>query len=229
VESAHYQENRLHVEAIIFNAGEATAKHFDWHGVGVVWPGEEHAVSYEKERGERHPVVNDSLVLEPGHFVRASFDLPFKGRAFPLPDTEELFDALYMDVHAEYEDSTPYLDSSLQIYVNNKRLTSNVVIENGISYVPLRDFAESIGATVSWDEPTESVIVRKGDTTIRTSVGSTKYMWNEKVVREGEPAKLHNNTTYIVPLRLVAEMLECRILYKQIWEKEVILVIPKGK
>ncbi|MBQ4159383.1 MAG: copper amine oxidase N-terminal domain-containing protein, partial [Clostridia bacterium] len=48
-------------------------------------------------------------------------------------------------------------------YVNNNevRLDSPAFLENDRTYTPVRFIAEALGASVSWDEPTQRVTITK--------------------------------------------------------------------
>ncbi|WP_406796716.1 MULTISPECIES: stalk domain-containing protein [Brevibacillus] len=36
--------------------------------------------------------------------------------------------------------------------VNNKKLNDLILVENDVTYVPLRDLADALGATLQWDD-----------------------------------------------------------------------------
>ena len=46
-------------------------------------------------------------------------------------------------------------------------------IKNGITFVPMKQTLETIGASVTWNAPTKTVIGKKGDTIVSTCPNST--------------------------------------------------------
>ncbi|MGC5323886.1 copper amine oxidase N-terminal domain-containing protein [Brevibacillus sp. SYSU BS000544] len=248
--AANYQGSILHLDTLLVNVGEATATNFKWvdrsgnvylpfkeqmldpsvkkhpnfewtgdYG-SIVWPLEEQMLDFSDKK---HPNINQKLVLAPGQFVRASFEIPNAGPSIPIPESNKLKVILPL----EYDSVAPIQDSNLLLMVNNQRVETHAWIENGTTYVPIRALSDALGASISWDEPTQSITVTKGNSTLRVSVDSNRYSLNERVITSSGKAKLYNNTTFIVPLRIVSEAFNCIVKYKQNWGKEMIVVIPK--
>ncbi|MBO7743364.1 C40 family peptidase [Paenibacillus sp. MWE-103] len=80
------------------------------------------------------------------------------------------------------------------------------VIENGVSYVPVRPIFEAEGAKVSWDEQTRSVTATKADTLITYRLGDSMAYKNGEKQPLATPGKLMNGFS-MVPLRFVSELL----------------------
>ncbi|TDG00865.1 copper amine oxidase N-terminal domain-containing protein [Paenibacillus piri] len=80
------------------------------------------------------------------------------------------------------------------------------VIQNGSTLVPLRGIFESLGATVSWSNATETVSATKGSTEVSLKVGSEVAYVNGKQVKLTAPSTKINGFT-MVPLRFIAEAL----------------------
>lgn len=80
------------------------------------------------------------------------------------------------------------------------------VVRNGSTLVPVRAIMTALGANVSWDSSTRTVIITKGSTTIQLQMGSTTATVNGKVVTMPEPPALTNGRT-LLPIRFVAQML----------------------
>ncbi|MBP1760849.1 MAG: Metallo beta lactamase family protein [Firmicutes bacterium] len=77
-------------------------------------------------------------------------------------------------------------------------------IEDGRTLVPLRAIFEAMGATVSWDQATQTASAVKDGTTVVLRIGSTKPTINGKVKQLDVPAKIVNGRT-LAPLRFVGE------------------------
>ena len=96
--------------------------------------------------------------------------------------------------------------------------TQNPVIKNNTTYVPMKQTAEAFGAVVSWNEPTKTVIARKGSNIISACVNSktlmiTKNGKTQNIVME-TPAYIENGTMF-VPLRPLTQAFHANI----IWDK----------
>lgn len=77
-------------------------------------------------------------------------------------------------------------------------------IEDGRTLVPLRAIFEVMGATVSWDQATQTATAVKSDTTVVLKIGSTTPTINGQVKQLDVPAKIVNGRT-LAPLRFVGE------------------------
>ena len=77
-------------------------------------------------------------------------------------------------------------------------------IINDRTLVPLRGIFETLGATVEWDDATQTVTAYRDDTSISLQIGS-KSLYVNRVLKEIDvPAQLVNDRT-LVPARAVAE------------------------
>ena len=63
--------------------------------------------------------------------------------------------------------------------------------------VPLRQMYEAMGAKVSWDNNTQSIVVTRKNTTVKLKVGSDKAMVNGKEVQLKEKVKVVNGVTVV--------------------------------
>ena len=100
----------------------------------------------------------------------------------------------------------------ITVTVNSSRLLfdTDPVTESDRTLVPLRVIFESLGATVHWDDATQTAIAVKGDTEIRISVDNTEMLKNGEVVVLDVPARLIDNRT-LVPVRAVSEGLNAQV------------------
>ena len=77
-------------------------------------------------------------------------------------------------------------------------------IEDGRTLVPLRAIFEAMGATVSWNQATQTASAVKDGTTVVLKIGSTTPTINKQVKTLDVPAKIVNGRT-LAPLRFVGE------------------------
>ncbi len=98
------------------------------------------------------------------------------------------------------------------VVLNGNKLSFDVspIIENGRTLVPLRTIFEALGATVSWDEDSQTVTAVKGLNTIILQIGSATATKNGQVVNLDIPGKIVNGRT-LVPLRFVSEAMGCKV------------------
>lgn len=99
------------------------------------------------------------------------------------------------------------------IVVNGKELETpyRPIVENGTTYVPVREYVEALGGKVEWDQETQSAIARFGDKVVRYTAGSNIIEVNGEKVEMKAFVRLvrvdpndPNAKTY-VPLRALAE------------------------
>lgn len=72
------------------------------------------------------------------------------------------------------------------------------------TFIPVREYAEALGAEVSWDEQLKRAVVVYQGQTVRYSVGSDLIYIGDREVRVSHPVELVNEKTY-VPLRAISE------------------------
>jgi Copper amine oxidase N-terminal domain len=79
-------------------------------------------------------------------------------------------------------------------------------IDNGRVLVPLRGVFERLGATVDWNEQTQTVFARRGPTSVQLQIGSPQALVNGQPVPIDVPAMVVADRT-MVPLRFVSQTL----------------------
>lgn len=95
--------------------------------------------------------------------------------------------------------------SDMKITLDGSRLSyDQAYLIDNILFVPYRAFAESIGAKVDWDGSSQSVTVRKGDSTIMLKIGSADAAVNGRAAVMAAPAQLIDSSTF-VPVRFLSE------------------------
>lgn len=78
------------------------------------------------------------------------------------------------------------------------------VIINGNTMVPMRVIFEKLGANVEWEQTTQTITAKKGQTTISISIGKYEMRVNGKSIRLDVAPQLIGDSTF-VPVRAVAE------------------------
>ena len=103
-------------------------------------------------------------------------------------------------------------DVQISVTINDKKVSFDQppVEKQGRTLVPLRAIFENLGATVNWNDVTQTVTSCKGDISISLTIGSNKLYVNEKEIVLDVPAQLINNRTF-VPVRAVAEAFKCKV------------------
>ena len=77
-------------------------------------------------------------------------------------------------------------------------------IINDRTMVPLRAIFEALGAEVAWDDATKTVTAKKGDVTIKMTIGADSFAKNDEKIALDSPATIVDSRT-LVPVRAIAE------------------------
>ena len=102
------------------------------------------------------------------------------------------------------------------VYVDGEKLVADVepFIEEDRTMVPMRAIFEAVGASVTWDQDTQTVISIKNDEATQNvvvlQIGNTSAFVNSESVALDVPAKVINDRTF-VPLRFVMESLDANV------------------
>ena len=96
----------------------------------------------------------------------------------------------------------------ITVLVDGKQINFDVnpILDNGRTLVPMRFIFEALGATVGWDDATQTATAVKGDITISITINKPELVKNGNVIVLDVPAKLVNDRT-LVPVRAVSETL----------------------
>lgn len=65
--------------------------------------------------------------------------------------------------------------------------------------VPIRTASEDLGYTITWDGPTQTIILTKGEDTFSATIGSKDYLYNGNVALTAPAPKLVKGSTYVSP------------------------------
>lgn len=120
-------------------------------------------------------------------------------------------------------------EEPITVTINGSRLLfdTDPVTESDRTLVPLRVIFESLGATVRWEDATQTAVAVKGDTEIRISVDNTEMLKNGEVVVLDVPARLIDDRT-LVPVRAVSEGLNAQVDWLEDTHRVVITADDSG-
>ena len=101
---------------------------------------------------------------------------------------------------------------SIAVKVNGKSINFDQapIIDNGRTLVPVRAIFEALGASVEWYSETGTVVSKRGDTTIKMTIGSSTMQKDSKDISLDVPAQIINDRT-LVPVRAIAEAFGCNV------------------
>lgn len=112
-----------------------------------------------------------------------------------------------------YIDVTPnYYTAPILVKYNNEYIGFDQppIIKNDRTLVPLRKIFEQLGATVEWEESTQTVTSVRDNTSVSLMINSDQLYVNDVAVTLDAPAQLVNDRT-MVPARAVAEAFGCTV------------------
>jgi len=95
---------------------------------------------------------------------------------------------------------------------------------NGTSMVPLRDICEALGASVTWDDKTQTATTKKGEKVLSLSLGSVNGILNGKDLKITEAPVSIDGKTH-VPLRIISEAMNSVVT----WENKTRTAVIDGK
>ena len=108
----------------------------------------------------------------------------------------------------------PGSDSSVNVYVNGKRLQVDqpAIVKNGRTLVPLRAIFEALGAQIQWDAQNQMITAERDNTLIQLPLNSTVAVVKGTSVTLDVPAESINYRT-MVPVRFVSEALDAHVAW----------------
>ncbi len=95
------------------------------------------------------------------------------------------------------------------------------VIENGTTLVPIRAVAEALGLEVTWDDATDTVVLKKDNFYVELVIGSTVAKTSAGVKKLAVAPKIINGRT-MVPLRFIAEEMGLIVLWNDEYQRVII-------
>lgn len=100
-----------------------------------------------------------------------------------------------------------YVDSRQVIFPDQ----APYINPDGRTMVPVRFVAQELGAKVDWDNATQTVTIKRGDTVITLQIGESVAQVNGNPVTFDTKAKLTAQGRTMVPLRFVSEALGTKV------------------
>ena len=98
------------------------------------------------------------------------------------------------------------------------------LLQNNRTYVPVRFVAENLGVSVEWNSEEQKVTIRSEEAVIEMTIGKRFYYVNGKRHISDVPPIIVNNRT-MLPIRKVAEALNCKIEWSQEPQKVTITAL----
>jgi lysophospholipase L1-like esterase len=140
--------------------------------------------------------TKDAIAVNPKTYLPNSKDI-HPGLSGYKTIAAEFWKVVYPDVTNNYKNS---------IFVNGiyQTFEQDPVIIKGRTLVHVRGVFDDLGAEVSWDNKTRSVIIKKEKDVIKLMVDSNKVYKNGKLLEIDVSAKIINDRT-MIPLRFISE------------------------
>jgi len=107
----------------------------------------------------------------------------------------------------------------LNIYINGIKMSSpdqKPYLDTDLNrvYVPVRFVTEALGATVDWNDETQTAVIKRGDTIVKIKIGSNSPLVNDSFRILDATAVLMNGRT-MVPLRFISEAFGAKITWDE--------------
>lgn len=100
----------------------------------------------------------------------------------------------------------------ISVYVNDEQVVFDVnpMLINSRTMVPVRAIFEALGATVTWNNDTQTAKGVLGNTTIEITIGAKYLLKNGERIDIDSPAIIISGRT-LVPARAIAESFDCDV------------------
>ncbi len=129
--------------------------------------------------------------------------------------------AMSLNAMAENDVVTVTVDNEAVVFEDQQP-----VIVEGHTLVPVRAVFEKAGATVTWDQPTQTATISNDEYVVTIKYGDSVMYRNGEAIELEQPADVINNRT-MIPVRAIAEAMN----YAVTWDghHSLILVSTTGK
>ena len=101
------------------------------------------------------------------------------------------------------------------------QIDAPAVIKNNRTFVPARFVSEHLGASVEWVDALKKVIIHSEESDIELEIGSREYKYDDRVTW-GDVAPYISNNRTLVPIRIIAEHLNCDVFWND--EKQIVSI-----
>ena len=159
------------------------------------------------------------------HVVPGLYSVGFLQRLFFSTTTDEVLVTGHRGTYIyNYNKYQEFLKTKIAVMLNDKEISFSVMphIVNNYAVVPMRELFEKLGATVSWDEKTQTVTAKHKNGQIKLTVGSdTAIIKNKQIKMPGE-VYIENGKT-MVPITAVSEGLDLNVG----WDEDEKIIIIK--
>jgi hypothetical protein len=160
--------------------------------------------------------VRISKVMINGQLVDMFFAMPEVTHMVTLNPGVNTFNIQAVDINNNYKQTTltaePEKTASVEFTIGEATQYGTPVLTSGTTMIPVR-FAESLGATISWDAPTATVTYTAGGIVIELTVGSTTAVVNGENVQLRVAPYINELNRTMVPLRMISEELGFKVVY----------------
>lgn len=101
----------------------------------------------------------------------------------------------------------------IKIIVNGEKIAMDAkpFIRNGRTFVPIRFVSEALDGEVDWDSVTKKIVIKKAGKEINIWIGLIKSVIGSIVKNDMDEAPILKDGRTFVPLRFVAENLDCTV------------------
>lgn len=102
----------------------------------------------------------------------------------------------------------------ISVFVNDEKVDFDVnpMLINNRTMVPVRAIFEALGATVTWDNNTQTAKGVLGDVIVEITIGSANLLKNGVAIELDSPAVIVSGRT-LVPVRAIAESYDCDVTW----------------
>lgn len=103
-------------------------------------------------------------------------------------------------------------NGEIKVYLDSAKIEFDVKpqVINGRTMVPMRKIFEELGATVDWDDSTQTAIGIKDNIVVKFTINDYIMYKNNAAKTLDVPAQLINDRT-LIPLRAVSEAFDCQV------------------
>lgn len=120
--------------------------------------------------------------------------------------------AIRFGAEPDVSSTTAQVEEKITVEINGEKVIfdQEPVLKDGRTLVPLRKIFEALGASVAWDDATQTVTAAKENTLVTLTIGSKILNVNGMQKELDVPAQTLNGRT-MVPVRAIADSFGCQV------------------